>query len=494
MIARLSTWILNLAYTGLLCAVSPVVVWRAMRHGRYRRGIREKLLGTSATVGPIGNFPTPRKPVAWFHAVSVGEVVQLEKIVAEFRRQSDVPHHIVVTSSTDTGYDLALKRFTDCTVTWFPLDFSWSVNAAIDRIQPQLLVLMELEIWPNLIAACHRRDIPVAIVNARMSDKSVKGYRRVRRFIAPTLNRISLIAAQSTQYAERLVSLGANSDRVHVTGSIKFDGVCTDRNNPQTTALRHALGIQPHELVFIAGSTQEPEEAICLLAWIQLTKEFPHLRFISVPRHKERFDDVAAMIADHGLPLIRRSQTIRLDERLTVSDTFGQSGETPNHNGKPSPVILLDTIGELSACWGLADVAFVGGSFGNRGGQNMIEPAAYGAVIMFGPNTSNFRDVVAAFKSENACIQMTEPDDLVPQLRSILTQLQDEDSRRSFGQSAASASSVSGKPELHREAAASFPGKRAQSVVIAQQGATTQTVQLLTALVRKSGLKIRSAA
>ncbi len=446
-------WVRNLTYAALLCLLSPVIMWRAVRHGRYRRGLKEKFLGRGEPLASVGSTHTqpfgcdstrfkatgtggPSQgnrscPVVWFHAVSVGEVVQLEKVVAEFRRQSACHFHVVVTTSTDTGYDLAVKRFADSTVTWFPLDFSWSVNAALDRIQPRLLVLMELEIWPNLIAACHQRNIPVAIVNARMSDKSVKGYRRIRPLIAPTLARVRLIAAQSQQYAQRLISLGADPQRIHVTGSVKFDGVTTDRSNPSTNALRQAFGIRPEELVFLAGSTQDPEEQICLQAWMQLREEFPQLRFISVPRHKERFEDVAAFIQKQNLPLYRRS--------------------SPEDHSQPSSVVLLDTIGELSAAWGLADVAFIGGSFGNRGGQNMIEPAAYGAVIMFGPNTSNFRDVVALFKTENACIQLASPAELVTAIRQLLT---DASHRRSLG-------------------------LRAQQVVLEQQGAIRQTAQLL---------------
>ncbi|MCA9038518.1 MAG: 3-deoxy-D-manno-octulosonic acid transferase, partial [Planctomycetaceae bacterium] len=266
--------------------------------------------------------------------------------------------------------------------------------------------------------------------------------------IAPTLSRISLIAAQSQQYADRLKSLGARTDALWVTGSIKFDGVDTDRENPKTTALRQALGLQANQLIFIAGSTQEPEEELCLQAWLQLRKEFPNLRFVSVPRHKERFEDVAQVFLRHNVPFIRRSHLMDPESRLRPATTHAESGAE-------LPAILLDTIGELSACWGLADIAFVGGSFGNRGGQNMIEPAAYGAAVLFGPNTSNFRDVVALFRANHACVQLSSPDQLLPTLHTLI---QDRQQRKNFGQ-------------------------RAQNVVLSQQGATLQTVELLRSLI-----------
>ncbi len=325
-------WILNGVYLLLITLLSPVVIWRMVRHGRYRRGIREKLLGS----GP--SLPNDR-PVAWFHAVSVGEVVQMEKIVTAFAEATKGSFQIVVSTSTDTGYDLALKRFNNHTVTWFPLDFSWSVSTALRRLHPAMLVLMELEIWPNLIRTCEQQGIPVSIINARMSDRSVRGYRRIRPVIAPILRRLSLVAAQSDEYAQRLIELGARPECVCVTGSIKFDGVATDRHQPKTETLRQLFGIRSDQIVFIAGSTQDPEERYAIDAWRKLTIRWPQLRLILVPRHKERFDEVAELVLQQQLPLLRRSRIETTPANSVESDTAG------------GPVILLDTIGELSACW-----------------------------------------------------------------------------------------------------------------------------------------------
>lgn len=441
-------YLLNAVYVAMLVALSPVLFWRSVRYGRYRRGLTEKLAGLLPRM-------TSQKPVAWFHAVSVGEVIQLQKVVTEFERQTEGRYAVVVSSSTDTGYDLAVKRFPDAVVTWFPLDFSWSVGNALRRIHPDLVVLMELELWPNLIMECSRQNVPVAVINARMSDHSIRGYRRIRRLISPIIGRLSLVAAQSSQYAERLLQLGAVPERVFVTGSVKFDGVLIDRSNPHTVRLGALLGIGAGETLLIAGSTQAPEEQIVLRAWQRLRSEFPNLRLLLVPRHKERFDEVAQMCVAAGESLIRRSQISAAGPEQRNQDA--QNVSAADHK-KGLPVLLLDTIGELSAAWGLADLAFVGGSFGSRGGQNMIEPAALGAAVLLGPNTSNFRDVVAAFRHADACIQLDAPEQFEIKLRQLL-------SRR----------------ELRTEL-----GRKARHVVMESQGATAVTCQLLNQLVARN--------
>jgi len=423
-------WLLNAVYMLLLVSISPVITWRMFRHGRYRQGLAEKLLGRV-------DFRADGRPVVWFHAVSVGEVIQLQKVVDEFRRRTREEFQIVVSTSTDTGWELVQKRFADCQKTWFPLDFSWAVSQAIRRIRPAQVVLMELELWPNFLAECHRLDVPVSIVNARMSERSHRGYCRIRLLLKPLFTRLALVAAQSQTYADRLISLGASEQRTVVTGSIKFDGVETSRTNSKTENLRRIFGLKSGETVFVAGSTQEPEEQLALETWLQLRGQHSQLRLILVPRHRERFDEVASLVTSRNLPLLRRS---------SVQDSSQQYAETDN-----KPIILLDTIGELSACWGLADVAFVGGSFGNRGGQNMMEPAAYGAGVLFGPNTWNFRDIVERFREADGCVQLQSSH----QLTSTVDELLSDPARRQ---------------QL---------GRNAQKAVLQQQGATARTAELL---------------
>ena len=419
-------WILNFVYAGLLLALAPFILWRFARHGRYRQGGREKFLGR------LPRFDG-RQNVVWFHAVSVGEILQLEKLIECFRLNDNGRSQILITTSTDTGYELACQRFSDCTISWFPLDFSWAVSNAIRRVRPSLVVLVELELWPNFLGECVRQNVPTSLINARMSDRSFPGYSRIRRLVRPLLSSLSVVAAQSEEYAERLIDLGTNPARTTVTGSIKFDGVCCDANNPNTNALRTLLQINPQDLVFIAGSTQAPEEQFAIDAWNKARAEFPSLQLVLVPRHRERFEEVAVLVKANGLPCIRRS-TLSGD-RLVDQDR----------------VILLDSIGELSGCWGLADVAFVGGSFGSRGGQNMLEPAAYGTAVMFGPNTSNFKDIVKKLLDNAAAVQLRSAEQMGTQL---VSWLKTANSRKDIG-------------------------FRAQQMVLGQQGAIDKTVRLL---------------
>ena len=367
---RLSNWLLNILYLAALLCVSPAVAWIAWRTGKYREGYAEKLLGRV----PIR---TGNRACVWLHAVSVGEVHLLGVLISELQNQRP-ELELVVSTTTKTGYDLARKKYGERhTVFYCPLDFSWAVDAAMQRVRPDLLVLAELELWPNLIAGAQRHGAKVAVVNGRLSESSFRGYRRVKWLLRGVLQQVDVIAAQDEATAARFRSLGAPVDRVTVTGSLKYDGAETDRSNPRTQALRGLTGFAESDMVWLAGSTQAPEEAICLRVFLKARERFPGLRLVLVPRHPERFEEVAAMLAAKGLDWTRRSKL-------------------PSASSFPPSVLLVDSVGELGAWWGVADLGFVGGSFGDRGGQNMIEPAAYGVATSFGPNTRNFRDIVAA--------------------------------------------------------------------------------------------------
>jgi 3-deoxy-D-manno-octulosonic-acid transferase len=370
-------YLLNVVYLLVLLVAMPYLAWKAVRTGKYRQGWGEKFLGR-----------VPRRegnrPCFWFHAVSVGEVNLLPGLIREL--QSHLPDvECVVSTTTRTGMELARKKYPDLTVFYCPLDFSWAVRAAVRRIRPDVLVLAELELWPNLIGAAKTAGARVAVVNGRLSEASYGGYRRIRPLVARLLRQIDLVAVQDETYAERFRRLGAPAERVRVTGSLKFDGAETDRGNPATQSLRRLAGLADEAIVFLAGSTQEPEERIALDVWRQLSDDWPELRLILVPRHPERFDSVARMLDGSGVPWRRRT-------------------ELAGDSSSGARVLLVDAIGELGAWWGVARIAFVGGSMGNRGGQNMIEPAAYGAAVCFGPNTRNFRDVVAAMLAEEAAV------------------------------------------------------------------------------------------
>ena len=386
---RSCPWLLDVVYLVLMVAISPWLLWQSLRTGKYRQGLAAKFLGL------VPHRPSD-KPCVWLHAVSVGEVNLLVGLVAEIGRLWP-DWECVVSTTTRSGFGLAQAQFPQLSVFYCPLDFSWAVRRALARIRPQMLVLAELELWPNLIRAARASGARVAVVNGRLSERSFRGYRRIRPLVAPTLRRLDLVAAQTSEYAERFLALGASHQAVRITGSIKFDGAESDRGNAQTVRLAELAGIGPDDVVFLAGSTQEPEEEFALETYRQCVARFPRLKLILVPRHPERFNRVAQMLTESGIAWCRRSQ---LD---------GQPQRGPAGG---AGVLLVDRIGELRAWWGTAKIAFVGGSLTPRGGQNMIEPAAYGAAVSFGPATHNFRDVVALLLAAGAATVVRDGNDL----------------------------------------------------------------------------------
>ncbi len=420
-------YLINMVYLGLLVVLAPWWIYASITKGKYREGLAEKFLGR------VPRSPAGQQTV-WFHAVSVGEVNLIGPLLQAFR-EAYPDWQCVVSTTTKTGYALACRRYDDLTVFYCPLDFSWATRQAVQRVRPDLLLLAELELWPNLIAAAKRFGAQVAVVNGRLSDKSFRGYGRIRPLVAGLLRQLDGIAAQDATYAKRFLELGARPEAVVVTGSLKFDGAVTDRTNRDTVRLRQLAEIADDEFVFLAGSTQDPEEEIALAVFRTLEPEFPGLRLILVPRHPERFEQVAAMLDRAQIAWQRRS---RLGEM--------QMSPCPR-------VLLVDTIGELGAWWGVADAGFVGGSLTNRGGQSMIEPAAYGAAVAFGPNTTNFRDVVTALLAADAAQVVADQQALSLWLRRCLC-----DPDYLAGQ-----------------------GSRAQQLVLSQLGATQRTLAAIDA-------------
>jgi 3-deoxy-D-manno-octulosonic-acid transferase len=382
------TYAIDLLYVIGLLLYAPFLGYRAWRTGRYREGWAEKLFGSAPL--RVGD-----DPCIWFHAVSVGEVMLLRPIIAELARRRP-GWQIVLSTTTSTGLAVARKEYPDLVTFYVPLDFSWAARRAVARIRPTVLALVELEIWPNLIWFVKRSGARVAVINGRLSSRSHKGYRKLRKPLARTFGRLDVVAVQTQEYADRFVDLGVPRPHVHVTGSVKYDGLECDRNNSRTLSLRRELGLNPADLLFVAGSTMEGEEAAALSAYRRARARHPRLRLILVPRHAERFDDVCAWLESQGERVVRRS----------CPHAVAGKGTDP-------PVIVVDTLGELSAVWGLADVAFVGGSlFPGRNGQNMMEAAAYGAAVLFGPYTSNFRDAVDGLLAHHGARRVQDPDDL----------------------------------------------------------------------------------
>ncbi len=405
--------IANALYLAILFFVSPVVLYRSIRHGRYRLGRTQKLFGLSRSNADALRIP---EDVVWLHGVSVGEIQLLRSMVTQFRqKRPDLA--LAISSSTDSGYQLAKKLYPDDFVFFAPLDFSWAVKRTFKTLSPKLILLAELEIWPNWLRYAESVGCPVVVVNGRLSERSFEGYRKLHRWMAPILKTIDWVGAQNAEYADRFIALGTPKQAVHVTGSIKFDGAEPDRDadevrqrralldliaNPIKKREEHSDSTSASRTVWVAGSTQSPEEEIVLKIFCDLSQRFPELKLILVPRHPERFDAVAKLIESTGLPWFRRSQ-------------LGQPVQDSQWK-----IFLGDSVGELRWWWGLAEIGFVGGSFGDRGGQNMIEPCAFGVATSFGPNTKNFKDIVSLLLKDNACDQLQSPDELKTWVESLL--------------------------------------------------------------------------
>jgi 3-deoxy-D-manno-octulosonic-acid transferase len=422
-------YLLNAIYLLLIVAAMPWLAWQSLRKGKYREGFAAKFLGL-----------VPRRdgdrPCLWLHAVSVGEVNLLATLIARIGRERP-DWQCVLSTTTMTGMALAKKKYPGHAVFYCPLDFSWAVKAAMRRIRPTVLVLAELELWPNLICMAQRSGARVAVINGRLSEHSFRGYRRIRPLVARLLRNVDVIAAQDATYADRFTTLGGRPGTVFVTGSLKYDGAETDRENPMTQRLRGLAGVATDDIVFLAGSTQESEEEAALAAFGELCGVWPRLRLILVPRHPDRFEAVARLLDRAGVPWQRRSN-------------LEGEGVRP-----AARVLLVDAVGELGAWWGTAQIAFVGGSLTNRGGQNMIEPAAYGAAVCFGPNTRNFRDIVAAMLTQDAATVVRDGGEMTAFVRRC----------------------------LEEPAYGAALGQRAQALVASQLGATQRTLDLLAPLV-----------
>ena len=358
----------NLALLVVLILGSPWWLWRLATTQKYREGLAERL-------GSVRLLKAqPDRPLIWMHAVSVGEVLAASRLVGELDRAFP-DYQVVISTTTRTGQALAHERFGADRVFYCPLDLPWATRAYLNTLQPRLLILAETEFWPNLLNGCFRRGIPVAVVNARISDRSWPRYRMVRPFFRPLLKRISRVLAQSPTDAERLQAIGCKPECVSVAGNLKFDV----RSAAEADATRLLKTAAPNLRFVVAGSTLEGEESALLQAWPQLLAADPQLAMILAPRHPERFAAVAALLDNSGIPWIKRSDW--------------RSQPAPLSPILPGQIVLLDTIGELASVYSLASVAFVGGSLIPAGGHNPLEPAQFGVPIVMGPHHANFRAI-----------------------------------------------------------------------------------------------------
>ena len=382
----------------LACAALLSLPWwtvQMLRLGKYRSGLAERLGRVPARL----NDAQPGS--IWVHAVSVGEVLAVSQLVNDLMKQH--PHRqVFVSTTTATGQKLARQRFGENRVFFMPLDFGFAVGRYLNALKPQLLVIAETEFWPNLLHLARKRQTAVAIVNARISDRSFPRYKRFKWFFGRVLSGVDLFLAQTAEDAQRLRDIGAPTERVRVSGNLKFD-VRPNAQPALIAGLRAAIG--KDSPVIVCGSTAEGEEEPLLSAFKAVQQQFPAAVMILAPRHPERFEKVAALIASQGFLLQRR--------------TLWQPAQ-PIRSG----IFLLDSVGELAAIYELADIAFVGGSLVPTGGHNILEPAQYGAAILLGPHTFNFREIVALFEKDGA-VKTMAAEALPAQVISLLNHPED---------------------------------------------------------------------
>jgi 3-deoxy-D-manno-octulosonic-acid transferase len=385
----------SLALAAAFLLGAPYWLLQMLRQGKYRAGLGERL----------GRVPErllrPAQPAAvWVHAVSVGEVLASSALVEEMKALFP-GGRIVISTTTLTGQKLARERFGEENVFYFPLDFAFAIRPYLRALKPRLVVLAETEFWPNFLRLARQSGARVAVVNARISNRSLPRYRRWRGLLSGVLRHVDLFLAQSEEDQRRLIAIGAAAERVQVAGNLKFD-TRPPAQLPALDLLRAALAAAGPVQTVVAGSTVEGEEELLLAAFQSVLVRHPQAVLVVAPRHPERFDAVAALLAASGLPWQRRTA-------LAAGDRIAGG------------VLLLDTIGELAALYALGAVAFVGGSLVPRGGHNILEPAQQGAAILVGPHTENFRDIVGLFERAGALrVVRPEPQALADALLQLL--------------------------------------------------------------------------
>ncbi|MCQ4240382.1 lipid IV(A) 3-deoxy-D-manno-octulosonic acid transferase [Stutzerimonas stutzeri] len=380
-------------YTLLFHLGLPLVflrlLWRARRAPAYAKRIGERFALGLPELKPGG---------IWVHAVSVGESIAAAPMIRELMaRYPELP--ITITCMTPTGSERIQALFDDSVQhCYLPYDFPWAASRFLDRAQPKLAVVMETELWPNHIHQCVRRGIPVALANARLSERSARGYARFARLTAPMLAELSLIAVQTEAEAERFRRLGARAECVEVTGSIKFD-LTIDPALPKKAAELRSQWNAVNRPIWIAASTHAGEDEILLAAHRQLLATHPDALLILVPRHPERFAAVYELCRKQDFSTVRRSQN-----------------EPPEAT---TQVVLGDTMGELLFLYALADIAFVGGSLVPTGGHNLLEPAALGKPVLTGPHLFNFLDIAAQLRDAGALFEITSAAELAKEVEAL---------------------------------------------------------------------------
>jgi 3-deoxy-D-manno-octulosonic-acid transferase len=412
----------------------------AFRNGKYVTGLSERL-------GRIPRSKSVGTPSIWLHCVSVGETEAAKPLVRALR-QALPGYRLVISTTTVTGQQVARRAFADAAdlVFYFPIDWARTVRRVLNALDPAAVLIMETELWPNLLRECRRRSTPVALINGRISPTSFRRYSKIRPFMRRVLGDLTAGVMQSDADSKRIATLGLEPARIHRSGNLKFDSAMSELvKSDLQPVIRERFAFTTDQPLIVAASTHSPEEAILLTAFKQILTTDRRPRLLLVPRHPERFDEVAKLIASTGLSWSRRSAP-------------------PSPNDANSTIVLLDSIGELRAVYESAALVFVGGSLIRHGGQNLLEPAAQGVCIVTGAHTHNFADITRALLEHEAVIQLPDlpPAEAATPLASLIANLLGDDSRRKA------------------------IGQRAREVCGANRGATDRTLSIIAELLSSS--------
>jgi 3-deoxy-D-manno-octulosonic-acid transferase len=409
---------------------------------RYRAGFRERLGGPPRRAGS--------GPCLWIHAVSVGELRAALPLVDGLRR-SFPAWELVVSTSTDTAQDLAARSLPPGVASfYYPLDYGWAVRRTLSRVRPSVVVLLELELWPNFLLAAEEASIPVLVANGRISERSFSNYFRLRFLARPLFARVAAFAVQSEEYAARFQALGVSRERIEVLGNLKHDAPPAEDPGESTARLLGWAG-DPSP-VLLGGCTHAGEEEALLEVWSRLRAELPALKLVLAPRHIERAGEVEALLTSRGTPVVRWSRSREVGAASALPPpAAGRKGEvaqeSPSPQGSPSAVALVVVMGELDRFYRLADVVFVGGSLVAKGGHNLLEPSRLGKAVLFGPSVENFQEIAGHLLERRAALQVEDREGLQAEVGRLLA---DPRARSELGERArAAAGELGGATARH---------------------------------------------
>ncbi|MGI5816914.1 MAG: 3-deoxy-D-manno-octulosonic acid transferase [Armatimonadota bacterium] len=405
--ASTAVWVVyNLLLVLFLPLVGLYLVWRMFGRGKHLADFGERMGAIGERLGGLSSDD----PIVWVHAVSAGEVAAVVPVIRQIR-VSEPMAQIALSTVTTTGREMAESRGIDPdALFYFPFDLPGVVDHVLDTVRPDVLVLVETELWPNMLHAAAARGVSVIIVNGRVSDRSFARARLLKPLFAWMLSTVDLICAQSEQDAERFRELGAPAERVIVTGNSKFDEQFPSVREADVSKYRQDFGFGREDPVMLAASTHEGEEEIALVAFTRLRVTHPNIQLIIAPRHPERGGRVEELVKSHGYAAYRRSRAIEA----------GGADPLAPQRGPQVCVAILDTIGELARVYAVSTVSFVGNSLVVGGGHNILQPVALGRPALFGPHMENFRDIAAICLREEVGIEVANVHELVAETDRLL--------------------------------------------------------------------------